>query len=205
MSGSPRSGRSPRKCPAREASWRTPERGDPAITDRGARDGRSPPSQPIPCAQRMMTLRMTSPASIARNASLTWSSLIVRDTMCVRVEPAGLDQIDEALEVAPHLRRAVLAAEDLLLLVEELEGGKRHLRVQRGSCRRCTRAAVARHVVGLDDRLGEADDLERVVDAAAAGQALHLLDGIALRRIDDVGGAELLAPARASSRPCRPR
>src|SRR5581483_10264949 len=29
-----------------------------------------------------------------------------------RVEPPRLDELDEALEVAPHLRRAVLAAED---------------------------------------------------------------------------------------------
>ena len=53
-------------------------------------------------------------------------------------------------------------------------------------------AAAAGHVVRLHDRLGQADDLERVVGAAAAGERLHLRDRIALGRVDEVGGAELL-------------
>ena len=47
-------------------------------------------------------------------------------------------------------------------------------------------------VVGLQDRLGQADHLERVVGAAAAGERPHLLDRIAVGGIDQVGGAELL-------------
>ena len=43
-----------------------------------------------------------------------------RDTIDADVEPPGLDQADEAREVAPHLRAAVHAAEQLLDPVEEL-------------------------------------------------------------------------------------
>ena len=83
----------------------------------------------------VMTLRMTSPASIARNASLTSSSSIVRDTIDDGVEATGLDEVGEALEVAAHLTRAVLAALQRLLVEEEVEGRDRELRPRRGSCR----------------------------------------------------------------------
>ena len=139
-----------------------------------------------------MTLRMTSPASIARKASFTSSSLMVFDTIDGDVEAAGLDQLDEAREVAPHLRRAVLAALHRLLLEEDAERGQRELRVEARHADDDDLAAAARDVVGREDRLGEADHLERVVGAAAAGERLHLLDRIALRRVDDVGRAELL-------------
>ena len=46
------------------------------------------------------------------------------------------------------------------------------------------------------DRLGQADHLERVVDAATAGERLHLRDRVAVGRVDEVGGAELLAVLR---------
>ena len=66
-----------------------------------------------------MTVRMTSPASMARKASLTSSSLIVRDTIDADVEAAGLDQIDEAREVAPHLAPSRTCSRDRLLVEEE--------------------------------------------------------------------------------------
>ena len=68
-----------------------------------------------------MTLRMTSPACMARNASFTSSRPIAPAHHVGEVEPAALHQTDEAREVAAHLRRAVHAAEQLLLLVEESE------------------------------------------------------------------------------------
>ena len=53
-------------------------------------------------------------------------------------------------------------------------------------------AAAASGVEGLEDRLGETDDLEHVVGAATAGGRLHLADGVAGSRIDEIGGADLL-------------
>ena len=53
-------------------------------------------------------------------------------------------------------------------------------------------AALADHVVRLERGLGQTDDLERVVDAAAAGELLHLRDRVALAGVDEVGGAVLL-------------
>ena len=53
-------------------------------------------------------------------------------------------------------------------------------------------AALADHVVRLERGLGETDDLERVVDAATAGELLHLRDRVALVGVDEVGGAERL-------------
>ncbi len=44
------------------------------------------------------------------------------------------------------------------------------------------------------------DRLEGVVHAAA-GELVHLLDGIARRRVDEVGGTELLGELRASRHP----
>ena len=68
---------------------------------------------------QVMTLRMTSPASMARKASFTSSRWMWRDTIDADVEAAGLDQVHEAREVAPHLGRAVHAAEQRLVAVEE--------------------------------------------------------------------------------------
>ena len=53
-------------------------------------------------------------------------------------------------------------------------------------------AAPAGDLVGLQDRLGEPDHLERVVGAATAGGGADLLDRVALGGVDEVGGAELL-------------
>ena len=111
---------------------------------------------------------MTSPASIARNASFTSSSLIVRDTIADGVEPTGLDEVGEALEVAAHLTRSVLAALQRLLVEEEVEGRERDRGLGAGHADHHRGAALADHVVRLERGLGEADDLERVVDAAAA-------------------------------------
>ena len=47
------------------------------------------------------------------------------------------------------------------------------------------------HVERLGDESGCADDLERVVGAAAAGEAMHLRDDVAVGRVDRVGRAEL--------------
>src|SRR6185369_6780171 len=108
------------------------------------------------------------------------------------VEAAGLDQLDEAREVAPHLRRAVLAALERLLTVEDVERRQRELRVVARHADDDDLTTAASEVVRRDDRLREADHFEGVVDAAAARQGLHLLDGIPGGRIDDVGRAELL-------------
>src|SRR5437762_13874757 len=83
------------------------------------------------------------------------------------VEPAGLGEGDEAGEVPSHLGRAVDAAQELLLLVEKLEGRERHLRVHARRAHDRYRAAPASDVERLQDRFGEADDLERVGGAAS--------------------------------------
>src|SRR5262249_19708310 len=107
------------------------------------------------------------------------------------VEPAGLDQIDEAREIAPHLRGAVLATPHRLLFEEDAERRQRELRLEAGHAHDDDLAAAAREIIGGEDRLGEPNHLEGVVRATAPGGRLHLLDGVALRGIDDVGGAEL--------------
>ena len=53
-------------------------------------------------------------------------------------------------------------------------------------------AALADHVVRLERRLGQADDLERVVDAATTGERLAPARPGRPRWVDEVGGAELL-------------
>src|SRR5215470_399723 len=100
-----------------------------------------------------MTLRMTSPASIARKASLTPSSLIVFDT----IEEIGLDQIDEAREVAPHLCRAVFAALHRLLLEEDAERRQGELRIEARHADDDHLAAAAREIVGGEHGLREPD------------------------------------------------
>src|SRR5207253_2384111 len=83
-------------------------------------------------------------------------------------ETAGLDQLDEAREVAPYLGRAVLAAFHGLLLVEDAERGQRELRVEARHADDDHLAAAAHEVVGGQDGLREPDHLEAVVGAPPA-------------------------------------
>src|SRR5207244_10865585 len=53
-------------------------------------------------------------------------------------------------------------------------------------------APAAGEVVGGEDGLREPDDLEGVVRPAPPGEGLHLLDRVALRRVDRFRRAELL-------------
>src|SRR5882724_10670094 len=109
-----------------------------------------------------------------------------------RVQTVRLDELDEAREVAPHLCRAVLAPLHGLLLEEDAERGQRELRVETRHADDDDLAATAREVIGGEDGLREPDHLEGVVRATPAGEGLHLIDRVALRRIDHVGRAELL-------------
>ena len=52
------------------------------------------------------------------------------------------------------------------------------------------RAGGAGHVERLHDQLGPPDRLERVVGAPTVGEGAHLLDRVAVGRVDGVGGAE---------------
>ena len=153
---------------------------------------RMPSSSPAIAQVWVMTLRMTSPACIARNASFTSSRPIVAAHHVGDVEPAGLHEPDEAREVAPHLRRSVDAAEQLLLLVEEPEPTEGHLRVDARHPDDHDGPAAPRRRPRLVDGLGEADHLEGVVGTATPGERVHLRDRIPGCGVDEIGGAELL-------------
>src|SRR5712692_1560568 len=109
------------------------------------------------------------------------------------VEPPGLHEADKPREVPPNLSRAVQATEDLLLVVEQRKAGEGHLAFSPGHPDHDDRAAPPGYGVGLLNRLGQTDHLEGVVGSPPAGEVLDLGNGIAGRRVDQVGRAELLA------------
>ena len=83
----------------------------------------------------VMTLRMTSPALHRAERLVDLVELDRARHHRGGVEAAGLDEVGEALEVAAHLTRAVLAALQRLLVEEQVERRDRDLRPRRGSCR----------------------------------------------------------------------
>ena len=83
--------------------------------------------------------------------------------------------------------------------------GKRDLGVEARHADDDRGAAAARHLVRLQDRLGQADHLERVVGAATAGERPHLLDRVAVGRIDRGRSRRTARRSCASSPPGRSR
>src|SRR5262249_31139693 len=118
--------------------------------------GRVAPAKMPSTAHHTVTERMTSPAALARKPSLSSSAPGRADAVRhhrVHGGASGPDDADETLEVAPHLARAVHAAEQLLLVVEQLEAGQRDLGVEAGHADDDGGAASPGHAVGLHDRV----------------------------------------------------
>ena len=156
-----------------------------------------------PNYSNISTVRATSPAFIARNASFTSSSLPRRDDHVVEVEPPLQVEIDVPRHVDAEAIRAHQRAldsplgEQLGAVDFDLLPHRDHPDDGRGAARR-------ERVEALLGGLLEPDRLERVIDAAV-GQLLDRLDRIGRRRIDRMGRAEPLGQSRAYARTCRPR
>src|SRR5207249_4470806 len=106
----------------------------------------------------------------------------------VDLEPAAEVEVGEHREVAARAGRPVAAAEDRLVLVEGVD----HEVERRADLRHADdgeRAACAERVERLADDGEVADRLEGVVGAAAR-QVADGGDGVVLRRVDRVRGAE---------------
>ena len=134
------------------------------------------------------TVRATSPAFIARKASLMSERRPRLVTMRVEVEPALAVEIEierdvVAKPVRAHARGLYLAFRpDRHPWELDHRVGRQHADDRRGAA---DRQALDR----LPHQLGEAHRLESVVDAEPAGQCPHRLNRVVLGAVDKMGRA----------------
>src|SRR4051795_243709 len=112
----------------------------------------------------------------------------------VEREAALQVQVDEHREVAGGQAVAVPGGLDRPAPAEDLDRRQLDLHVRRRDADHHHPAGQVAGVEGLLEHLRVADRVDRDVGAEPAGERLDCLDRVGLRRVDGVGGAELLRP-----------
>ena len=188
-----------------------------ARSARFALDGRAIAARDS-CAHERLSSNLSSSRAWARTAWLSRSHELAGDLAALSAAKpslicsSGIDPAHQLVELelpgqvpldvlrhvdAEPVRAHVRALEPLLQ--QELEPVDLDPLAERDHADHGRGAAFAEHVERLLRGRDEPDRLERVVDATA-GELEHRADGVAGRRVDDIGRAERRARGRASTR-----